>query len=340
MYRALESGAITLETLAQTASRHRVSPSLARALREAGMSPRLPEEFRDYCTVLAEINDERNVALSTLAREIGGALRAAGIDAVLLKGGASLFDTALPHRAERFLLDLDLLVDPSQLEVAETVLRDEGWHRLPETGGDGHQLPTLGRLGAPAAIDLHFALLSPPHEALLTAAEVLAAAVPDQAGLPLKLPTVQHRLIHNVAHAQLADSSLAFGQLELRQLLEFAALARRVAEPRDWSDTYERFARHRALLALEVQMLAAKELLGLPPPLPLRRLSPARALLTRALWLESHPRVASWNDRSLRPVVQLARSLRQPALRRRFWRNLQSPAWRRRQLAMLRKRRA
>jgi hypothetical protein len=340
MYRALESGAIALETLAETASRHRVSPSLARALHEAGMAARLPEEFRDYCTVLAEINDERNAALATLAREIGEVLRAAGVDAVLLKGGASLFDPALPHRSERFLLDLDLLVGSAQLEAAETALLDAGWYRLPETGGDGHQLPTLGRPGAPAAIDLHFALLSPPHEALLPPAEVLAAAIPGQDALPLKLPTAHHRLIHNVAHAQLADSSLAFGQLELRQLLEFAALARQVTEPRAWSDTYERFARHRALLALEVQMLAAKELFDLPLPLPLRRLSPARALLARALWLESHPRVASWSDRSLRPVVQLARSLRQPALRRRFWRNLRSPAWRRRQLAMLRKRRA
>jgi len=337
--KALASNAIAPEAIAETASRHRVSPSLARALRETGLAPRLPAEFQDYCAVMAEINDERNEALADLARQLGGLLRAGGIDAVVLKGGASLFDEAMPNRRERFLLDLDLLVDPAALAAADRLLQDAGWHRLPEGGGDGHQLPTLARVRAPAAIDLHFALLSPPYETLLSAAEVLEAAGAASAGLPLRLPTVPHRLIHNVAHAQLADRSLALGRLDLRQLLEFAALARRVSEPQLWSGIHERFARHRALLALEVHMLAAEELLGLPPPLPLRRGSMARAMLARALWMEDHPRAANWSDRMLRPAVQFARTLRRPSLRRRFWRNLRNPAWRRRQLATLRRRR-
>jgi len=336
---ALESGTMAPEAIAATASRHRVSPSLARALRDAGVAGRLPAEFQDYCAAMAEINAERNAALADLAREVGGLLCAGGIDAVLLKGGASLFDETLPHRRERFLLDLDLLVAPGELESAEALLREAGWHRLPEAGGDGHQLPSLSRAGTAAAIELHFALLSPPHETLLPAADVLAAAVAGPPGLPLRLPTLEHRLIHNVAHAQLADGSLALGRLELRQLLEFAALARRVSEPLLWTAIGERFARHRARLALELQMLAAAELLGLPPAVPLRRLSPARALLARALWLEQHPRTASWSDRLLRPGLQLSRTLARPTLRRRFWRNLRSAEWRRRQLAMLRARR-
>ncbi len=193
----------------------------------------------------------------------------------------------------------------------------------------------MGRPGAAASVEIHRAVLPFPHGPLLPAEQVLDAAIAiDLDGARAAIPAPDHRIVHNIAHAQLSDHGYIYGLLELRRLFDFVLL-RRAFEGGldggvDWGDIGARFAGHGAATALGFHLEAAHRLLGAPPPgaVPPGRL--ARMLCSRAERLMFQPRRRDRAIRLLRPWLLLDRARRDRDLRRRLARNLGDPAWHRR----------
>lgn len=131
----------------------------------------------------------RMARLEERLRETLAALRAAGIEVILLKG-AGLATTVYRSFAERPMADLDLMVLPESGPEAWEVVRGAGWRPEGLEEADGlyadhqHYPPLLDEGGTNLGLDLHTALLSAGHPFELPLAEVWARAEPVPAWGP------------------------------------------------------------------------------------------------------------------------------------------------------------
>lgn len=114
-----------------TARRHRLLGQLATALERIGYVQHLPPQVQE--TLAAELRRRRQYhdqRLLPQLQEVCRALVDAQITPVLLKGAAMVCDGILDP-AHRPMGDLDLLVDPTEVDRASQVLRDLGYtHRV------------------------------------------------------------------------------------------------------------------------------------------------------------------------------------------------------------------
>lgn len=269
------------------AEAERVAAELHPALDRRGLLPLLPAAIRARLFALHRVNHRRNEAIRSEAIEAGAALAAATIDAAILKGGARLFDEAGPGFGARYLSDIDLVVAPAAVADADRTLRAAGFRPTEQEArfsAHFHVVP-LARPGDPVSLELHRDIGW--QRDMLGAGELLAAARPVTAG-GLLLPSLPHRLLHLVLHAQIQDMGLAAGDLRLRDLCELDYLTRRCGASFDWTG-FAADCRARGLQgALAALFGLAHRLLGVPLPSPFAggsgtRFHVARALLQRRL---------------------------------------------------------
>lgn len=172
----------------------------------------------------------RNAALTETLAYVGRLLAEAGLDAVVLKGGAELlqpFDGAT-GRDGRFMGDLDLLLAPEAAEAAQARLIAAGWapEETPEVNlGRHHHLPALGRPDLPGQVELHRQLGGAETEAALPAASLIARSVPS--GLPgIRLPAPGDRALHLILHAQFGEGAWAERRVRICDVMDLGRVAR------------------------------------------------------------------------------------------------------------------
>jgi hypothetical protein len=337
--RSAQNPAFTWETLIQIAGEMLVAPAVLDALRSKNLAASVPADVIDFLDGMATLNRQRNERLVAEAIALAAILNEIGVVPVFLKGAAHLLSGLYPDPALRFTLDLDVLVPADRLSDCVNRLSADGFKEL-LTNWDfsgHHHYPPLGRKDSTGALELHSEPLYAPYQQLLPAAEVLRKSVVFQRGtVKLAVPSARCRIIHAIAHAQLADQVYVFGQLPVRDLVDFARLHAAFAREIDWHELMQRFASCGFRTALEFHVLAATRLFGVPIEPPIRVSATARALYQRALWQVGHPRWSRLGIRLLRPWLQLRRSLSDPVLRRRLLRNLGNWAWYERQWRMFR----
>jgi hypothetical protein len=107
----------------------------------------------------------------------------------------------------------------------------------------------------------------------LPASEVWSRAEPREAdgeagSVRYFAPCGTDRIMHNLLHAQIHYLGNFYrGELQVQQLYELAALARRFGPAVDWPFVQRRMGAHRLTTALESYLLAAHRLFGLEWPL-------------------------------------------------------------------------
>jgi len=133
---------------------HLVTPAMYHNLREAGLLGILPSEAEEFLRRVHELNARRNERMITQLAELLVALRADGIESVLLKAAADLPTTPEPRLGERIASDLDVLIRPADLKRVRRGLRRLGYARDGDDVGR-HSDGNYVRPGEPAGIDLH-----------------------------------------------------------------------------------------------------------------------------------------------------------------------------------------
>jgi hypothetical protein len=326
LLRTIGAGHLSAPWLVRLASDHQVVPAVRGVLRRLQLEPALPGELVDYFDGMETLNRERNRALRAEALSVARILAGIGVEPVYLKGAADLLDGGRDP-AERFQIDLDLLVPPARLEACVARLRDQGYQPQLHTASPlAHHAAPLWRPGGPAWIELHHAPLAYPGTRLLPG-EQLAARARRLAveGVAVRVPAAEHRILLAVAHAGITDFGAALGRAELRLLQDLAHLGRS-GDP-DWAAVRAALAPHRQAALLDGYLLAARRLLAAPVPAPPAPSRAARLLAARAAWQGGRPRLADAQGRLLCPPLLLGRALSHPALRRQLLRNLADPAW-------------
>src|SRR3546814_12082758 len=91
------------------AADHAITPALSFAI---GNDPALPAEIADHLAAVRYLNAERNARILDGIDSVAAVLADHGVDAVFLKGAASLIDALHADPAARFVGDIDVLVPP------------------------------------------------------------------------------------------------------------------------------------------------------------------------------------------------------------------------------------
>jgi hypothetical protein len=219
------------------ASAEYVLPAFAAALEDLDLTPLLDPELAAFLDAVHAASLERNGELRAELAPAICALNRAGIEPVLLKGTIRLLDGLYPDDGWRMLRDLDILVPLALLAEADRALQQAGYAPCEASG-------EYRRQGGICQIDLHTEPFPTPRQArVLPAAEVLDRARPVAFGAAkVRMPSIEHQLVHLIGHSQIRHSGHAFGRIALRHRLEAATLVHRGGAGIDWQAVLARFS--------------------------------------------------------------------------------------------------
>jgi len=149
----------------------------------------------------------RNIVAHDELMGIANLLQQNDIRYVAMKGAATgLAERLWPRIGDRFLGDIDLLVDPSQIRAAGAVLQEAGYEfeSDPDQSHSEHQLPTLVHPKRMLPVELHFEVCLRTWADRLPVDSVLANAreVTMKDAL-VRVPSREHQKSHCLLHASL-----------------------------------------------------------------------------------------------------------------------------------------
>ncbi len=274
----LRSDKVKARTLTQTpawswdrlfdeANKNAVLPAVSLALRDRIDLP-LPSDVSGFLSTVTTLNLERNEWISSEVESVVALLNQIGIEPVLLKGAAYLVIGVFANPAERYLVDVDLLIPNEHLEAAAALLIKNGFVRddTDRFGRFRHHHPPLVRPGC-VSVEIHHRLAMGRAGSILPAQEVLARATPCSFGTSrARVPCPQHLVTHLILHSQLVHPYNERIWPPLRAVYDLVKLQNRFAESIDWETIGRRFRRSGHYGTLALHLLDVNDALGLDPP--------------------------------------------------------------------------
>ncbi len=243
-----------------------LGPSLALVLKSHPHYGNQSKEFVTYCEDLAAVGVERNLRHRECLVELTGWLNSKGIQPLLLKGSAELFDGADDPVGRRWMMDLDVVLPVDEVKRAWGELQSD-FAYTPLKGTDlkwqssiWHHAPVLESPSG-VTVELHRYLLSSAIDLPLDWAEVVSQEVGGTKATSLK-PTL--KLIQAIAHDQICHRHYKEGVMYLRYHFNVYLLLTRYSDEIEWDHVEEFFQNRKDVLdaALGVQV----ELFGLQLP--------------------------------------------------------------------------
>ncbi|WP_407119885.1 nucleotidyltransferase family protein [Bradyrhizobium sp. STM 3561] len=247
----------------------------------AGM---LPE---DVCTYIRHIHGRnvlRNDRLLAQLEEAVVAMNGEGVTPILIKGAATLATTPAERRGVRLMCDLDIMVQPNETERGLAALRAIGYE-IHDQAPPGSQrwCVDLNRSGDVGAIDLQQAAPGPMY-LYRGPGLALSHCVPAMLSSGrVHIPKPIYRALTLIIHDQFQDYGYWLGDLDLRHLVELRDL-NDSAEPLDWEKLAALVSGELMKNAVETQLIALAELLGVDIPRALRsRLIPRLQFMRQSM---------------------------------------------------------
>jgi hypothetical protein len=283
LYAMMGAADIDWERVVGVASAHFVLPALAAALRDLGPLKSRNDELGLFLEAVHAANRERNAELRDELEAAAKVLNRAGIEPVLLKGAIRLRDQLYPDDGWRMLRDLDLLAPRAALADASRAFEQAGYAPV-EDGA-------FRRETGVCKIELHEELFAGSSQVrLLQALDVLNGSRRSAFGAAtVRIPSIEHQLVHLIGHSQLRHCGHAIGRICLRDRLEAGALMQWGPDAIDWQAVSRRFAEagyRRPLLSF---LLALRDgAWGAVPAID--RIDPLTALQRRRIALQTRSR--------------------------------------------------
>lgn len=228
----------------------------------------LPEDLCEYVRQIYRRNVRRNERLADQLEEAVVAMNGRGITPVLLKGAATLAATPSERRGVRLMSDLDIMVMPDEAESAIAALRDIGYGIHVQASRESRRwYVDLIRSIDVGAIDLQQAAPGPAH---FYRDPALSHCILSPLGRGrVRIPTPTCRALMLIIHDQFQDFGYWLGDLDLRHLIELRDLSSSIGGL-DWEELTSHVSGELMKNAVETQLVALAELLGVAIPRALR----------------------------------------------------------------------
>jgi putative nucleotidyltransferase-like protein len=230
----------------------------------------VPEDARRYIRFIFERNLTRNDRLAAQLVETVEAINDRGITPTLFKGAATLATAPQSSRGARLMTDLDLMVQPDEIEAAMKAITAIGYcehERSPPYASEWWI--ELKRSDDVGALDLHRAL---PGSAIFSHALGNLAQYRQivQVGRgKAYVPNATCQALILLAHDQFQDNDYWTGNIDLRHLLQLRDLATSL-EGIDWKELLALMPDRLARNAVETQLVALSSLLRVDIPAGMR----------------------------------------------------------------------
>jgi hypothetical protein len=275
---SLRSDGVTAYTLTRTpgwswerlfdeANNNSVLPAVSLALRDRIDLP-FPSDVSGFLTAVTTLNLERNESIRREIQSVVALLNQIGIEPVLLKGAAYLALGLFSSPAERYLIDIDLLIVKDRVEAAAALLIRNGFARddSDRFGRFRHHHPPLRRPGS-ISVEIHHTLATGRSATILPVHEVFERATPHAFGTSrASTPSPEHLVTHLILHSQFVHPYNERIWPPLRALYDLVKLQNRFAESIDWEAVSRRFRKSRHYGTFALHLLDVNDELGLDPP--------------------------------------------------------------------------
>jgi hypothetical protein len=230
----------------------------------------IPSEVRAYVRHLYRRNVDRNDRLAAQLDEVVVALNEQGLTPVLLKGAAMLATAPSALRGSRLMCDLDILVRPDQAEAALGALAGIGYEVHFQTPADSEKWHAdLKRPQDVGMIDLHRAPPGPAYFYRPAGGVLKHCRLWSTGRGSAHVPSPTYQALMIIIHDQFQDYDYWVGEFDVRHLIELRSLAKS-AEGIDWDQLASFVPSKLARNALESELVALTELLGVDVPLRMR----------------------------------------------------------------------
>src|SRR5581483_7853621 len=269
------------------AAHERVTPAFdeALAVRNGGA---VAKPIRAVAAIRLEENRQRNRAIRTALLELGHAAAAEGFAFAVMKGAAWVLEEGEAAAPWRWMVDIDVLVDPDRFLTLASFMERLGWRPFVGGKSDGvsFQAP-YANANAPCLVEVHrhlgwrHTLLAP--RAVFQSARTVAPG--------LLLPAPWCRAFHAIIHWQVQDSGLSRALIRPKDMIDIDRLLRR--DDCDWEAVVAQARAAGMMSACEVAVALTTTLMGSPWPLALPATAEGEAHVARALGRRSSA-MQSW----------------------------------------------
>lgn len=226
----------------------------------------LPEDVGEYIRQIHCRNVLRNNRLFVQLEEAVVAMNGYGITPILLKGASTLATAPEARKGVRLMCDLDIMIMPDEARTAVAALCAIGYDIHDQAPPESQRWHVeLNRSQDVGAIDLQRAAPGPayPYQSL---GHALSHCVPATLGRGrVYIPTPIYRALMLIIHDQFQDYGYWLGDLDLRHLVELRDLSNS-AEGLDWRELTSLVSGELVKNAVETQLIALAELLGVDIP--------------------------------------------------------------------------
>jgi hypothetical protein len=232
------------EDLAALATDHGLGPALwVHAVRAdaSGVPPAVARQL----SAVYHSNVGRQIKLRADLHQAITTLNAAGIEPVVLKGGALHLQGVLSDVGEREMVDLDLLVEGTDVARATSALVAVGYVPSPRPAfGRPHDLP-MHNPTTRTVLELHAELGSPSLVAVLPTETAVGRAIrTSQPDVSYRALDPTDALVHHVLHTQVQDHKHRTFALPLRQLHTLGVMLGAWGPQIDWRAATASFRDH------------------------------------------------------------------------------------------------
>jgi hypothetical protein len=233
-------------------------------------NPSVPEDVRAFVQEVYRRNTLRNQRLCSQLEEAVSALNERDVIPVLLKGAANLVTAAPERRPTRVMADLDIVVEPDQMELALQTLAGLGYQLHFQAPADSKkQYADLKRAQDVGMIDLHQTAPGPAYFYRVSGKLLDHCRIAPVGRGAAYIPTPTYQAYMLMIHDQFQDYGYWIGEIDVRHLIELRDLARS-SEGIDW-DRMISFAPNELVRnAIESQLVALAELFDVDIPADLR----------------------------------------------------------------------
>ncbi len=255
------------EGIASVACDERVLPTLFSNLKGALLLDALPHEFREFLEAVNALNGIRNSEFLSEATLIATLLNRGGIEPVFLKGIAFLVTGLHGDLGSRWARDIDILVRDDEYGHAIRLLEDGGFRAITSCDPSHHHYSVLARHPESPPVELH-RRFGTRRSGLLRPQKVIEdSAVVAFNGTTIRIPTIEHLLIHVVLHAENDSGPGLWIWPPMRPLYDFSQLVRTAGDQVDWLCLRRCFEVEQSEHVLQLFCSATEDVLGLCRPL-------------------------------------------------------------------------
>ena len=258
------------EEFIQTASNEILVPTIYSLLEKAGLVKDLPADVADFFFAARELNRRRNAAITERVRVIAEAANPAGVEPLLLKGFAYVLAGVYQDSADRFLMDIDLLVRKDQIPATLNALGELGYcfdEADPVDRATNHTCATMSRSDS-MTIDVHQTMGLGASSRVLSADEALTRSTSVMLdGSRVRILCPEDLVTHHILHSQVHELYRDRIWTPLRSIHDLALLQQRFGAALDWQQIARRFRKRRLYGTLVLFLLQARETIGLQNPL-------------------------------------------------------------------------